>query len=84
MPTTLSSREFDRDTGGAKRAAESGPVFITEQAKTTHVLLSIDDYKKLTRQHRSVADMLSMPGDDDIDFEPEKLGDMGFKPATFD
>lgn len=84
MPTTLSSREFDRDTGSAKRAAESGPAFITEQAQTTHVLLSIDDYKKLAHQRPSIADTLSMPGDDDIDFEPEKLDNVGFRPAEFD
>ena len=27
--TTLSSREFNQDTGGAKKAAKKGPVFIT-------------------------------------------------------
>ena len=29
--TTLSSREFNHDTGRAKRAALKGPVFITDR-----------------------------------------------------
>lgn len=45
MPTTISSREFAHDTSGAKRAALSGPVFITEQGRPAHVLLSIEEYQ---------------------------------------
>ena len=30
---TVSSREFNQDTSGAKRAASSGPVFITDRGK---------------------------------------------------
>lgn len=29
--TTMTSREFNQDTSRAKRAAESGPVFITDR-----------------------------------------------------
>ena len=29
--TTLSSREFNQDASGAKRAARDGPVFITDR-----------------------------------------------------
>ncbi len=47
MPTTLSSREFNHDTSGAKKAALSGPVFITDRGRPAHVLLSIDDYQRL-------------------------------------
>jgi hypothetical protein len=38
--TTLSSREFQRSTSKAQKAARSGPVFITSRGRTTHVLLS--------------------------------------------
>jgi len=38
---TLSSREFNQDTSGAKKAANHGPVFITDRGKPAHVLLSI-------------------------------------------
>lgn len=34
---TFSSREFTRDVGAAKRAAASGPVFITDRGKPRYV-----------------------------------------------
>ena len=49
MPTTtVSSREFNQDTSRAKKAAKLGPVFITDRGQPAHVLLSIDEYRKLT------------------------------------
>ncbi|HUN42127.1 MAG TPA: type II toxin-antitoxin system Phd/YefM family antitoxin [Acetobacteraceae bacterium] len=70
MPiTTLSSREFNQDTSRAKKAAAKGPVFITDRGKPAHVLLSIDDYRKLTGQHRNIADLLAMPGLADVELD---------------
>lgn len=45
--TTLTSHEFNRRTNNAKKATENGPVFITDQGVCTHVLLSINDYRRL-------------------------------------
>lgn len=81
--TTLSSREFNQDTSGAKRATERGPVFITDRGKPAHVLLSIDDYNRLTGQSGSILDMLAMPDAAMIDFEPPKL-DVQIRPADLD
>ena len=50
--TTLSSREFNQGASEAKRAANDGPVFMTNRGKPAHVLLSFDDYQKLTKQQR--------------------------------
>jgi prevent-host-death family protein len=60
--TTLSSRDFNQDTGRAKKAASAGPVFITDRGKPAHVLLTIEDYQRLTGKRRSVVDALAMPG----------------------
>ena len=46
--TTITSRTFNQDASGAKRAAENGPVFITDRGKPAHVLLSIEAYRRLT------------------------------------
>ncbi|MFI8481101.1 type II toxin-antitoxin system Phd/YefM family antitoxin [Pseudomonas sp. NPDC078700] len=73
MHTTLSSREFNQDTSGAKKAARSGPVFITDRGKPAHVLLSIDDYQRLTESNVSIVDILAMPTTDDIEFEPPRV-----------
>jgi prevent-host-death family protein len=82
MPiTTLSSREFNQDTGRAKKAAKRGPVVITDRGRPAHVLLTIEEYRKLTDAHASIADLLAMPGTADIDFEPPRLPGPALRPA---
>jgi prevent-host-death family protein len=65
--TTLTSREFNQDASKAKHAAESGPVIITDRGRPAHVLLTFAEYKKLTSQHARIADLLAMPGIEDIE-----------------
>jgi prevent-host-death family protein len=67
--TTLSSREFNQDTSRAKKAASEGPVFITDRGKPAHVLLSIEEYQRITGKGRNIADLLAMPGLADIELE---------------
>lgn len=71
--TTLSSREFNQDNSRAKKATKDGPVFITGRGKPTHVLLSIEQYRRLTGGQRKIADALAMPGVEDIEFDPTRL-----------
>jgi len=71
--TTLSSRELNQNVTQAKKAARSGPVFITDRGKPAHVLLSFEDYQRLTRQRRNIADALVMPDAAEIEFEPPRL-----------
>lgn len=68
--TTLSSREFNQDTGRAKNAARSGPVFITDRGRPAHVLLTFDAYQRLTGSKDSIVDLLSVP-EDEVDVEIE-------------
>jgi prevent-host-death family protein len=79
--TTISSRKLNQDVTSAKKAAKSGPVFITDRGKFVHVLLSIEEYRRLTKQGRNIADSLAMPGVADIDFEPQHMT-MGTRPAN--
>ena len=68
--TTINSRTFNQDASGAKRAAQDGPVFITDRGKPAHVLLSFAEYQRLTQQRRNIADALAMPvGGAAFDFE---------------
>jgi prevent-host-death family protein len=71
--TTLSSREFNQDTSRAKKAAKNGPVFITDRGRPAHVLLTIEDYQRLSSDHVSIVEMLAMPATCPIDFEPPRL-----------
>jgi prevent-host-death family protein len=80
--TTLSSREFNQDASKAKKAAQHGPVFITDRGRPAHVLLTIEQYQQLTGAQTSIVDMLAMPaGEADIDFEAPKASGRLFKPA---
>jgi prevent-host-death family protein len=79
--TTLSSREFNQDTSRAKKAALSGPVFITDRGRPAHVLLTIEEYQRITRSQTSIVDLLAMPGIADINFEPHRLSGELYRPA---
>ena len=84
MATRMSSREFNQDTSGAKRAAESGPVYITDRGRPGHVLLTFDAYEELVGVHRAL-DLLAEPaGIADVEFVvPDKSVDQA-RPARFD
>ncbi|SFF29224.1 prevent-host-death family protein [Sulfitobacter brevis] len=74
--TTINSRTFNQDASGAKRAAQEGPVFITDRGKPAHVLLSIEAYRRLTGPQESILDLLADPDAADVSFEPDRLRDL--------
>ena len=75
--TTVSSREFNQDTSRAKKAAAKGPVFITDRGKPAHVLLSIEEYQRLTGTEQSIVDRLGLPpGIEDVEFEVPPMRDL--------
>jgi len=65
--TTLSSREFNQHASEAKKAADKGPVFITDRGRPAHVLLRIEDYRQLVGSHARIADLLALDATDDFD-----------------
>ena len=71
--TTISSREFNQDVSKVKRSTANGPVFITDRGQPSHVLLTIEDYQKITDKKESIVELLAMPDAADIDFEPPLL-----------
>jgi prevent-host-death family protein len=81
--TTFTSREFNQDVSKAKRAARKGPVFVTDRGRPSHVLLSIEEYRKLNGKSKNIVELLAMPGVGDIDFEPPRLDGELFRPADF-
>lgn len=81
MITTISSREFNQDTSRAKKAALKGPVFITDRGRAAHVLLSIEEYHYLTNTQHTIVDLLAMPAEDTIEFDPPRLTNTLYNPA---
>jgi len=71
--TTLSSRALNHDVSSAKKAAQDGPVVITDRGKPSHVLMTYDEFRRLTGRRRSLVEALAMPGLSDIDFDPPRV-----------
>ena len=85
MPsTTITSRRFDQDASGAKRATLDGPVFITDRGRPAHVLLSIEAYRALTGEATeaapSILDLIADPAAGDVAFDAPRLS-MKARPA---
>lgn len=72
-PTTISSRDFNQDVGRAKRAAMSGPVVITDRGRPAHVLLSFEEYRRLTETKLSLGQALAEDGPADFNFDPPRV-----------
>jgi prevent-host-death family protein len=84
MPTTtMTSRAFNRDTGGAKKAAENGPVIITDRGEPAHVLMTYEQYRKLMGGP-SLAEALAQKEPGDFEFDPPRMGEGIFRPVDFD
>ena len=83
--TTVSSRDFARDLANAKKAAGTGPVFVTDRGRPTYALLKIEHYYKLAgaKPKSLLALMDAIPGGN-FEFEPSMLTGTGFKPSAFD
>ena len=83
MASQFSSREFIQDTAGAMKAAENGPVYITERGRPTHVLLTFEAYEQLIGAHHVLDALGQPPGVEDIDFDAGG-SDERPQPAAFD
>lgn len=81
--TTLTSREFNQDTAGAKKAAAKGPVVITDRGQPAHVLITYERWRELTAGHPDMVTLLGMVEGGDIAFDPPKVAGVT-KPARLD
>ncbi|MDR6192591.1 prevent-host-death family protein [Agrobacterium pusense] len=70
--TSLTSRELNHDVGRAKKAAEAGPVVITDRGRPSHVLMTYREFERLTGKRHNLVNALSMPGLSNIDFDPSR------------
>ena len=78
---TISSREFNQDVSKAKKNARNNPVVITDRGKPAHVLLSIEQYRKITGADKNILDLLGMPATAHIQFDPPKINSSLIQPA---
>jgi prevent-host-death family protein len=71
----LTSRDFNQDVSQAKRAARIEPVFITDRGRPTHVLMSVETYRRLTGQTETIVDLLAMPSLPAVDLDQARSTD---------
>ncbi len=75
--TTMTSREFNQDTGRAKREAEKLPVIITDRGKPSHVLMTYEAYQRMSAEGESIWDALAVdiPGlaEIELDIPPRQI-----------
>ena len=74
--TTLSSRQFNQDSSKAKKAAETGPVIITDRGRPAHVLLTFAEYRRITGARTRIADLLATPGAAEAELELPRPRDL--------
>lgn len=72
--TNLSSREFNQHASDARKTANMGPVFVTDRGQPAHVLLSIEEYRRLTGGQMTLVEALAQHDVADFDFEAPRAG----------
>lgn len=77
MTRQITSRDFNQNVSSAKRAAEDGPVVITDRGEPAFVLLRHAEYVRLTEgvtgQHRSIRAALTQRDVEDFEFTPPRV-----------
>lgn len=64
MTAFFTARRFNQEIAAAKRAAEDGPVYVTDRGRPSHVLLTFDEYARLVGDDGASGDLLSVLGSD--------------------
>jgi prevent-host-death family protein len=80
--THISSREFNQDTSGAKKAAERGPVYITDRGRPAHVLLTYEAYEQLAGGGQLLDRLAEPAGVEDVELPVVQSDDVA-KAASF-
>ena len=76
-PRTMSAREFNQNTSGAKQAAAEGPLIITDRGKPAFVLMTHAEYEHVTKPSQpgqgftSLLEAIEQKGGPEYDFEIE-------------
>ena len=88
---TFTSREFNQNTAGAKRAARKGPVIITDRGEPAFVLMSIEEFRSLEGKPPEPSKPVSLAEaladnrpEADFDWEPPRMSGFSLKIPDFE
>ena len=79
----MTSREFNQHVSRVGRAAKDGPVVVTKRGKPSLVVMTHEEYLRITGKGKSILELLAMPGGEDIEFDPPKI-DLKLRVPDFD
>jgi prevent-host-death family protein len=80
----MTSREFNHDVGKAKRAADDGPVLVTDRGRPAYVLMKYEDYRRSKAGGVTMFDLLQDEEAGDFEFDPPRIQQVGPRPAGLD
>ena len=80
MATTLTSREFNSGRQRREKGRAAWPCLHYGSRQAAHVLLTIEDYRRLAGGALSLVDALAQPDGAHFDFKPPRIG--GFAKAA--
>ena len=84
MPISkITSKELELNVCEILQACKEGSVIITESGNPAYVLLTIEEYERLTASEASIVDLLAMPLAENIEM-PIGANIKAFKPFEFD
>jgi len=73
----MTSREFNHDIGKAKRAADEGPLLVTDRGRPAYVLIKYEHYRGSAASGASMFDLLDDKAAGDFEFDPPRLQEIG-------
>jgi len=79
--TTVSIEEIRQVAEGVGEAPDNGPVYVTRPGKLPLVLLTVQEYRKLSGASPTILDLLAYPGAGEIEFEPPRTGTEALRPV---
>lgn len=71
---TITAADFNRRPSQVKRSAVEGPVVITERDHPSFVLMTYDEFQRLSGESLDSVKFLAMDDDQEIEFEPLNPG----------
>lgn len=84
MTVHLTSREFNHDLARAKRAAREAPVVISDRGKPDLVLMSVQEYRRLSDRPDGFLERIGCRDMADVDFQEDRHPNSSLRSVDFD
>lgn len=80
--TTVSIEELRRVADEVGEAPDNGPVYVTRPGKLPLVLLTVNEYRKLSGRQESIVDLPTKSEGHDLEFDSSRMTIEGYRKLT--